>query len=132
MTGQWAQLNVFVGRITHIDLFHLGDEGIDKGVMHLIGDNKAFCRNTGFPVVIEPTHNREFDRCFDVCILKHQIGVVGPELEHGLFQRLRGDRPDVTARAIAARHCHATHLGVFDELVAGVVVDQDHLEQVFG
>ena len=42
LAGQRAQLNVFVGRITHIDLFHLGDEGIDKGVMDLIGDNKAF------------------------------------------------------------------------------------------
>ena len=100
--------------------------------MDLIGDNKAFRRYTGFPVVIEPPHNREFDCCFDISILKHQIGVIGPKLEHGLFQRLRGDRPDMTARAIAARHCHASHLGVFDQLVAGVVVDEDHLEQVFG
>ena len=107
-------------------------KGVDEGVIDLVRHDEPLGRNAGFAVVVEPPHDREFHRRFDVGILKHEVGVVRSQLEHGLLQRLGRHGADMAAGPIAAGQGHAAHQRMLDQLVAGVVVDQDDLEQVLG
>jgi len=90
---------------------------VDKGVVHGFGDHKPFGGNTCLCVVEQPAPDARVHGEIDVGVIEHQIRIVRPQLEHGLFQMLRRLRADMPPGAVAACHRDAANQFVSDDLV---------------
>ena len=132
LARQRPEFGVFVHRIAHRDRLHRIDIGTHESVVILLGHDETLGRDAGLAVVIKPSHGREFHRRFDIGVVEHEIGVVRAQFEHGLLQMFRSLGPDMAARAVRAGHGHAAHQLMADQLVGGIVVNDDNVEQVFG
>ena len=130
--GHRAHIGTFLGRIAGLDAFEAGDEFLDEGIVDLVSNDEALAVDARLAVIIKARLRADLGGEIEIGVFEHHVGIVRAQLHHRLLDDLCGLFCHVTARPIRTGQRHAAHLVVRDDLVRGIVIDDEHGEDIVG